>query len=141
MYFKNNESREVVIETIAVGIGPSTGGVSTEIPEITLVANPTAGTTIDNMNDVDMNVNRNIGSNLNLTALAYKGATGETITDGTDAALFYQATGGRLAAPVTLVLPTGSSIAIKVKAPTSNTSMNVYAALILYIKEQEYEDS
>ena len=89
LYFKNDEDpvngeSTIVIDAIAIGIGD--GGTKDEKSIITIVRNPTAGTTVSNANNVDMNQNRNFGSTntLSSTTLAYKGAQGETLTDGDD---------------------------------------------------------
>jgi hypothetical protein len=137
LYFKNNEERGVHVDLIVVGLGTSTGGDSTEMVEITIVRQPTAGTTISNANDVDINSNRNFGSTRTLTADAFKGATGETMTDGTDHIFAFQSDFGRLALDITEMIPRGSSLGIKIKPPTGNTSLKCYAAVICHIEPEE----
>jgi len=132
MYFKNNEDVSVHIDAIAVGLGPSTGGTSATIPNITVVRNPTAGTIVSGATAVDFNSNRNFGSSRTLTVDAYKGAEGNTMTGGNDHILFFQSSGGRLFATIDEELQKGDSIGIKITPQASNTSMDVYAALVLY---------
>ncbi len=135
MYVKNNESTDLHVTSIAVGLGPSTGGDSSEIPTITVVRNPTAGTVVSDASAVSINSNRNYGSSDTLTADAYKGAEGKTLTNGTDHLLFFQAANGRLFATIDEVIPKGSSIGIKVDPQASNTSMKCYAALICHLED------
>lgn len=135
LYFKNNEERAVHVTAIAVGFGTSTGGSATEQVEVTVIRNPTAGTIIDNATDADINSNRNYGSSNSLTSLAYKGATGNTMTDGTDHLYIFQNDFGRLFATIDEVLPKGTTLGIKLKPPTGNTSMPCYAALICNIMQ------
>jgi hypothetical protein len=132
MYLKNNDDTTLHITAIAVGVGPSTGG-SGGIPKITVIRNPTAGTTISNANDVDIKSNRNYGSQNTLSdVVAYKGATGETITDGEDHLILFQTSNGRLFAQIDEILEKGSSIGVKFDPQTGNTSQDVYCALICH---------
>lgn len=133
MYLKNNETASLHIYAIAVGFGPSTGGSG--VNKITVVRNPTAGTIVSGATDVDINSNRNYGSPNTLTVDAYKGATGLTMTDGDDHLLLFQGASGRLFATIDELLPVGSSIGVKITAPTGNTSMDVYAALICHLED------
>lgn len=133
MYFENQETEAFHITAIAVGVAPSTGG-SGGIPVITIVRNPT---TIDFSTAVDINSNRNYGSNNALTSdtLAYKGATGDTMSGGEDHLLFFQPSNGRLFASIDEVLPKGSKIGIKFDPQTGNTSQDVYCALIGHLED------
>jgi hypothetical protein len=133
MYLKNNEEQSIHIDAIAVGIGPSTGGTG-GIPKITVVRNPTAGT-ITTGSDVDINSNRNYGSSNTLTVDAKKGATGLTMTDGEDHIIFFQTSNGRLFATIDELLPKGQSIGIKFDPQASNTSQDVYAAIICHLED------
>lgn len=135
MYMKNNEDQNIHITAIAVGFFPSTGGVSTETPYVTVIRNPTAGTIISNATDVDINSNRNYGSQNTLTVDAYKGATGNTMTDGEDHLLLQASEPSRLFAAIDEVLEKGSTVGIKIKPQTSNTSMQVYAAIICHLED------
>ena len=42
LYIKNNEASDLVVAALAFGVKPSTGGSSTDLPEVTVVRNPTA---------------------------------------------------------------------------------------------------
>ena len=137
LYLKNNEDFDLIIEAIAVGIQPSTGGVSTEEPYITVVRQPSSGTIISNATAVDINSNRNYASSNSLDVDAYKGATGNTISGGEDHLLIQQSDGGRAFATIDGVLPKGTALGVKIKPPTSNTSMDVYVAVICYLRNPE----
>tara|TARA_R110000868_G_scaffold186204_1_gene428464 strand:+ start:129 stop:719 length:591 start_codon:yes stop_codon:yes gene_type:complete len=137
LYYKNNEIQDYVVTAIAVGLGPSTGGASTDIPVIKVTRNPTGGTIVDDATAVDINSNRNYGSSLTLTADTYKGGTDKTFTGDTDHIIFYQGENGRLFAGIDTVLPKGTSMGITITPATSNTSMTCYAALIGYLRGEE----
>lgn len=133
LYYKHNEDTPFIVEAIAVGIGSA--GTVTDSSVITLIKNPTAGTIVSGATAVDMNQNRNFAaSNTLLNSLAYKGAEGNTFTDGDDVGIFYQSSGGRLFAPINLELRKGNSIGIKVDTNTSAGTTNIYAALIAFLK-------
>jgi hypothetical protein len=141
LYVKNNEVRDLHIRAIAVGVGPTTGG-SGGIPKITVIRNPTAGTIITSTpTDVDINTNRNFGSSNTLTVDAYKGATGDTMTDGDDHLILFQTNSGRLFATIDEVLPTGTSIGVKFAPQSGNTSQDVYCALICYLDDDAGENT
>ncbi len=132
LYFKNTDAVQTIhVNAIAIGIGPSTLAVTTLDPLaiITVIRNPI---TIDFSTAVSINSNRNYGSAATLTATAYKGATGDTMTDGADHLLFFQVGAGRLFATIDEVLPPGSSMGIKINPAPSNDDMKIYAALILH---------
>jgi hypothetical protein len=133
LYIKNNETEDLLIDAIAFGVQPSTGGVSTEMPYATVVSNPTAGTIVSNETDVDIRSNRNYGSQNSFLVDTYKGATGNTMTNGDDHLLLQLST-GRAFATINEILPKGASLGIKFKPTTSNTSIDVYVAVICFLK-------
>lgn len=135
LYFKNNESplngeSGVSIDAIAIGIDSL--GTTSGMSKITVIRNPTEGTLISGASAVDMNQNRNFGSSNTLSSLAYKGAEGNTVTDGDDIAIFYQSAGSRGYYTINLLLPKGSSVAVKIDTQTSSGTTNIYAALVLH---------
>jgi hypothetical protein len=139
LYFKNDESpvsgeSDYVVTAIAVGVGTRSATI-TDAAVITVLRNPAAGTIIDNATNVDMKSNANFGSSntLGATTLAYKGATGYTLTGGTEHALLYM-TDGRLFADLDIVIPRGAAIGITIDLNTSGGA-NVYCALIGYRKD------
>lgn len=136
LYLKNNEDKDLIVTALAIGAGPSTGAATDANAVITVVRNPTVGTIITSTpTDVDMNQNRNFGSSKTLTADAYKGATGDTMTDGDDIIQFYQSENSRLFATLNIIIPKSKSIGVKFDPAASNTSQDVYAALICHLDE------
>jgi hypothetical protein len=135
-YVKNNESQDLHVTAIAVGLGPSPAGTTAEIPAITVIRNPTAGTIVSSAVAVSINCNRNYGSSKTLTVDAYKAASSElTFTDGADHLLLYQAPNGRLFANIDEILTKGDSIGIKIDPQAGNTSMDCYAAIICHLED------
>ena len=115
---------------MAVGI---TAGTFADSPIITVVRNPTTGTLISNATAAPIVENRNFGSSSTLTALTYKGVDGATVTDGDDALIFVVNGQGRLAATLDLVIPKGSSLAIKVDPNLTSGATTAYAALVGFL--------
>lgn len=132
MYLKNNEDWDLHVTAMAVGVGASSGGSG--MNQITVVRNPE---TIDFSTAVDISGNRNYGSANTLTVTAYKGATGDTMTDGDDHILFFQGYSGRLFATIDEVIPSGKTIGLKFDPAGANTSVDVYSALICHLVDPE----
>lgn len=130
LYFKNNEDLDFHVSVMAVGI---TAGTFADSPIITIVRNPTTGTLISNATAAPIVENRNFGSSSTLTALTYKGVDGATVTDGDDALIFVVNGQGRLAATIDLVIPKGSSLAIKVDPNLTSGATTAYAALVGFL--------
>jgi len=134
LYFKNNETQDLLVTALAIGFQNSTGGAATDAPIITVIRNPTTGTIVSGATDVDINSNRNYGSSNTLSLSdAYKGATGDTMTDGTEHLLIYQTDLGRVFAAIDEVIPKGTSIGVKITPQDSNTSLTCYVALICHL--------
>ena len=133
LYIKNTEDADLVIEAIATG---SFDGIThSDDPYLTLVRNPTGGDLISDATAVDMNQNRNFGSSRTLSADAYKGKVGGTVTGGNDIA-FLQASGGsRGFYTIEFILPSNTSMAIKLTANVSSGSANWYCAAICFVKD------
>jgi hypothetical protein len=132
LYFKNGEALDFSVDAIAVGIKDATGS---DIHTVTVVRDPTAGTLVSGASLVDMNQNRNFGSEHTLSSsLAYKGADTLTLTDGSDIAQFYMNESGRLYASVDFVIPKNKSIGIKLDLNISSTT-TAYVALIGHQEE------
>lgn len=134
MYVKNNEDKDLAIETVIVGTGAGSYNTSGEV-QIQLTRNPTTGTTIDNTTAIAQNANRNFGSAKTLTVTAYKAAaSGNTITDGTDIILIGSANAqARTTANIDLVLQKGNSIGIEVNPNLASGSVNCYVALVVHL--------
>jgi hypothetical protein len=135
LYLANNEDRDIIIEALAVGVGSA--GTVTDVSTVTVIRNPTS---VSFSTAVDMNQNRNFGSSKTLTADAFKGAQGATVTGGDSIVQFYTGAGTRLYAPIDLIIPKGNSVAVTIDTNTTSGTSNVYAALICYLKETDYLD-
>lgn len=134
LYFKNGETKEFVIEALAIGLGSAS---TSDTPEITVERNPTGGDLISDATAVAINQNRNFGSSKTLSnTLVYKGKSGGTSTGGNDILLFYQTSGGRLYATINLVIPPGSSLAVTIDPKLSSGSIKGYAAIIGHLKDE-----
>lgn len=141
IYFKNNEDLDFVIELVVIGMGPSTDGTGSKV-EVTFIRNPVTGTIISSTpTDVDIVSNRNYGSKRTLTADVYKGATGDTMTDGDDHIFIYingsTTATSRTPVPINEIIPKGSSFGLKLTPLASNTSTDVYVAIVGYLKAEE----
>jgi hypothetical protein len=135
LYLQNNEVQDLVIEAMAVGVGSA--GTTTDVATVTIKRNPTS---VDYSTAVDMNANRNFGSSKSLSADVYKGAEGSTTTGGDSIIQFYMGSGTRLFAPINLLLPRGSSLALEIDTNTSSGTTNVYAAMVCYLKDANLQD-
>lgn len=124
LYIKNDRSNSVMLfSNILLGIGKATTGVGDVIFKV--YANPTGGTLLSAGTAVAPE-NRNLGSKLPAQLTAAKMASvGQTITGGTllSGRLMQDAT--RIDIDAGWIVPTGSSIALSITPPTSNTSMRV----------------
>ena len=134
LYIKNNEDRDLHISAFVLWAGTSTGGTATLGTKWVVVRNPTGGTIVDNATGVDIESNRNFGSNNTVLLDSYKGATGNTMTGGDDHVIVRGTLLSRTLVQLDEVIPKGSSIGIKVTPPTSNTSLIVYAAAITHLE-------
>lgn len=135
-YFKNNEDEDFHITTVIYNLGTSTGGSGDSVIEI--IRNPTAGTLVSNALAVAIDSNFNFGSAVDLSATAYKGAEGYTLTDGTTFASTRASSGGRIALTIgEIIIPKGSSFGIKYTTQASNTSQKCQFAVSGFLQTLE----
>ena len=130
LYLKNDEDDDVVLTLMVYILGNSNSNGDCTID---VIKNPTTGTLIDGAVAAEMaGVNRNFGSSLALksTTLIYKGAEGNTFTNGTKLISSIVQTPSRTPIIVgDIVLPKGSSIGFDVTPPTINTAMDIQLGL------------
>ena len=105
--------------------------------DVTLLKNPTTGTVITNAVPVSAASNRDFSSSTQLNALAYKGAEGDTLTNGETFAITtrdasFSGVVSFDAAPI--VLRRGNSIGIKFDPAAGNTSQTVTVAGTIYVE-------
>jgi len=125
LYIKNNEDKDIGIVITHVRLGASTSGVGSGT--LFFNYNSTTGTLISVANAATV-VNRNLGDSILLSADAFSGVEGSTITDGIVVGL-----------PISeseehqdvYVLAKSKSLAISYQPPTSNTSQQVQINFIL----------
>lgn len=136
LYFKNDEAplngeSTIIIDSIIIGI--TNAGTNTSTSKIVIIENPTAGTIVSGASAVASKRNRNFGSSNTLaaTTLAYKGAEGNTITDGTTWGHIGQQAGSRGVYPLDIELPKGKAIGITMDTLTTAGTTEVYVALII----------
>jgi len=130
-YLYNGDDEDLFIDAIAVGLK---NGSATDVQSIFLVSGPTGGTLVDAATDADMIVNRKVGDGKTFSSASkiYKAtAPGQTLTGGTDAALFAQNDQGRLFATVDFLLPKGQAIGLRMDVAGSFNA-DVYAAFIVH---------
>lgn len=135
LYIKNNENSDMVVEAVVIGNDGGGTYTSTLNPSITVIRNPTGGDLISDATDVDHNVNRNFGSSKSLTALAYKGKQSGTITGGDDLGIFQTSTAGRDFFTIDMIIPKGSSIAIKANNGLASGTAVLYCAAVVFLKD------
>lgn len=138
IYIANNEDNDLILQSVIYLFGNSTGGSGDAT--IDVIRNPLTGGIITNANAVDINANYNFGSNRNLNALTYKGATGETLLSGGTtllSTLLSNASGRVFISLDSIVLTKGSSVGVNYTPPTGNTSQGVQIAFAAYVKTFE----
>lgn len=133
IYFKNNSTDNFILTDIA--LAAFDGITHSNSPYITVIRNPTAGDLITDATAISMNQNRNFGSSKTAEANIYKGKTGGTITGGSDIGIFLSNKTGRSFFTINMLLPKGSSVAIKLTANLSSGSASYYCALLGYYKD------
>ena len=132
LFVKNNETRDLILEFVSIDLGPSTGGTG-GTPLIKVIRNPTTGTLISTATAVDIVSNQNYSSSRTLTVDAFKGAEGETVTDGTDHDIHFTKSDSEENLNLDVLLEKGDSIAITVTPELNNSSTAVIAGIRAYL--------
>ena len=134
LYVKNEEDFDMVLTIMVYIFGNSNANGDCTID---VIKNPTTGTIISGASAAEMaGVNRNFGSSVTLkdATLVYKGAEGNTFTNGTKVISSIVQTPSRTPIIIgDIVLPKGSSIGFDVTPPTGNTAMNIQLGLGFFI--------
>jgi len=131
VYMKNTDSVPWIYNRVFYNAGPSTGGSDDFLAEV--IANPTEGTLISAGTALTP-FNLNFGSSKELLSTTLKGAEGSTATDGTvRVSTIIPSSGTRvLIAFDSIILPPGSSIAVRITPQAGNTAMNIQVGFNLY---------
>ena len=133
LYIKNtNQNYSLELYTLSITFGKSTvtNGTST----VRLYKNPTGGTLISG-GTTNTPINRNFNDNTPAISTVLQGVEGSTITGGTLFDVHLQADySNRLINYRAPFMPNGSSLAISVQPPATNTSMSVtITAVVNYL--------
>jgi len=137
LYLKNNEDRDLFIESIAFGAGSAS---TSDIGELTIKSNISGGDLISDATAIPINQNRNIGSSKTLTATAYIGKSSGTSTGGSDVLFVYTSSASRALVTVNLIIKKGSNIAIIYDPKLSSGSVKAYVAAICYLVSPDSAD-
>jgi len=135
LYIKNNESRDLVISTILVSLGPSTNGDINDTTIIRLYKNPTTGTLITNAIAAEINSNSNFGSKLLLKIDEFKGDGSSTVDDGTVHTEVLVSPGKNAPFDIDEILTNGETMAITYEANDSNTNMKALASVKTFLSD------
>ncbi len=135
LYVKNNETRDLVVVSLIIILGPSTSGSSDDTTRVRVYKNPTTGTLISEQTAADTSSNRNFGSSKTLTADVYKGDGSATVTDGSVHIETLVSPGTRAPIGIDEIIPQGKSIAITYEPNDSNTSMKCMAAIVCHLAD------
>lgn len=131
LYMKNVSGFDWIVNRIFYNTGASTGGSGDFYVDV--IANPTQGTLISGGTAHPV-YNLNFGSPKELEAISLIGSDSSTITDGeVRVSTIFSSAGTRaLIGFDSIIIPDGSSIAIKLTPQQGNTSMNVQVGLNVY---------
>ena len=120
-FLKNNEDKPLIFYTIGFAFGSSTGGSGNG--RIQLVRNPTAGTIVSGAQSVEIFENLNFGSANTCEVDAFKGAEGNTFTNGSNSGKTFSTFPVRTTTTTpAIILPRGSSFGAVITPPPGNTS-------------------
>lgn len=133
LYYKHLEDSPIVIDTVVVGLTDA----DTNNPHLLkIIKNPSAGTIVSGASAGDIIVNRNFNSVDNLSSSTfYKGANGNTFTNGDDYILAYAGENGRTILPIATVLKKGNSIGVTITPSLGSGTIDCYVALITHSAE------
>lgn len=138
-YMKYTGDNPLVIKEILGIIGTTTGGSGDG--EIKIIKNPSAGTIVSGASAVTTNSNRDFGSANQLDGVVYKGAEGNTLTDGS---VFADSIRSSFGTVITfdasiIVLRKGNSIGVKFTPPAGNTSQTIKIAVTCFVEDSELD--
>lgn len=137
LYVKNNENFDMFISSIGILLGGNTGGDTTDTNLIKTYRNPTAGTLISGASAVSSNENRNFGDTSTWAADVFKGAEGNTVTDGDVITQSLSGSGSRnVLADIDFLLTPGASLAVTVEPMDSTTNMKVLSFIVVHRNQE-----
>ena len=135
IYYKHFEDKELIIDAVILGI-ENNGTDSNPTALVKVKRNPTTGTIVSGAVAAPTLYNRNFGQVSALdNSIAYKGAEGNTVTNGDDWGFLY-ANSGRNVYPLDIVLNKGNSFALTLDLQANSaTDIDVYAVLVCHLKQ------
>ena len=128
-YLKSNETSPIVIHSILIEIGASTGG-SGDVIQTNIIA-PTSGTVISDASAAIV-ANLNATSSNTLVADVFKGAEEKTVAGGISVG-FIRHLSQNFIINAGFILPKGSELAVSFQPPSGNTSLNTSLSLLVYL--------
>jgi hypothetical protein len=131
LYVQNtNPDLMLVLDSLVLTLGASTGGAASARSEVISYRGPTGGTLISAGTDITP-VNRNLGITTPAQMVAKKGAEGATITGGT--VMLHSATTAIISLNRAAIgIPNGSSFAMSITPPLGNTNMSAFVNILCY---------
>jgi hypothetical protein len=129
LYVNNDNTHDIVISNLEVSTGVSTGGANTDWL-LTIQVSPTGGTLISG-GSAGAAVNNNLGSAKVLDVTVLTGVEGSTATGGVTISRLFSSVNGISRLDQKLVIPAGTSLAVGLTPPTSNTSVSASASVTL----------
>lgn len=136
-YLKNRELIPFHISLVVVIMGPSTTGDTSDTTQFRMYKNPTAGTLISTGLAADTNSNRNFSSSKTFTSDTFKGATGNTITNGSVHIESLISPGGRVPFPIDEDIGPNNTVAFSLEPNDNNASMKCMLAIIGHLRDQK----
>jgi hypothetical protein len=130
LYIENNDDIDLVITSFFNLIGDTTGGSGNMLIEFEF--NTVGGTLVSTANVVTP-VNKLTGSTKELDATVFYGAEGLTVDSGLKKITSLSNFTGRNILPLTIILPKGNNVSVSITPFTSNTNMDIIAAVDCYL--------
>lgn len=139
-YIKNTSDKDLIIESVFLSIGDSTGGTGSgyftvwkNIDETSGIVTTATACPVTNMD---------IGSAEPFVGDAYIGATGETFTGGTGlhTTILQPSITNVIPIPVPFKIAKGQNLMFSAQAPTGNTSFELMLAITVYYLDNELAD-
>ena len=132
MYFKNNENRNVHVDSIVLTSSPSTGGAALESMIFRFYENPLSGTIIDNALD-GIELNRNLGASKTIDTDTFKGQEGATVVQSSDPLPSLIAGAGRGVLNIDFTITKGKGFIISLQPTTGNTNLDCTVAIVCHL--------
>jgi len=130
-YFTSNEDSDVVIDNIIISVGGS--DVTGDIIRTDVIA-PSGGTLISGGTALPI-INMRASNQRAFAGTALVGGTGFTVTGGFGAAdIRHQSQSSQDRSG--LIIPKGTSLAMKMQPPSGNSSLNVFVSLRIYLLDE-----